>query len=139
MVTLIAVGRSRAFSNNLALFIQHHLSRHGNLAAVARTLEVEPSKLRRYASRKGSRRELRDIEFVYQLVVALNFDPITVFSAAQRAESLAMLLALAEGSLDHSLSPEFLGLTARRDDHPRLRPDTGHAATHLVDASSDVA
>ena len=139
MVAPIAVDRSRAFSNNLALFIQHHLSRHGALAEVARRLDVEPSKLRRYANRKGSRRELRDVEFVYQLVVALNFDPITVFSAAQRAESLAMLLALAEGSLEHRLSAEFQSLTARPDDSARPRPDAGRAAIHLIPASSDVA
>ena len=106
---------------------------------MARRLDVEPSKLRRYASRKGSRRELRDVEFVYQLVVALNFDPVTVFSAAQRAESLATLLALAEGSIEHRLSVEFQSLTARPDDSARPRPDAGRAAIHLIPASSDVA
>ena len=103
--------RSRVFTNNLALFVRHQLSRHGQLAAVARELNVEPSRLRRYASRKASSRELRDIEFVHQLLVAMGFEPIVVFSAAQRSESLAMLLALAEGTLSHALAPEFLRLT----------------------------
>ena len=138
-MALAAVDRSRLFANNLALFIRHHLSRHGALAAAARTLDVEPAKLRRYASRKGSTRDLRDVEFVYQLVVALNFDPITVFSAAQRAESLAMLLALAEGSIDHSLSPEFQGLTSAREDPPRRRTIEGHGVMHLRDVEADVA
>ncbi len=102
--------QSDVFAANLALFIQHHLSRHGQLATLARALDVEPSRLRRYASSRGSSRELRDIQFLYQLLVALGFDPITVFSAAQRAETLGMLLALAEGQVSHSLSPEFLRL-----------------------------
>jgi hypothetical protein len=131
------VDRSRVFANNLALFIQHHLSRHGALAAVARELDVEPAKLKRYASRRGSRRELRDIEFVYQLVGALKFDPITVFSAAQRSESLAMLLALAEGSIDHSLSAEFHGLTSGREDQRMRRAVGGPGPMHLHDV--DVA
>jgi hypothetical protein len=111
-VSLVAVDRSRVFANNLALFIEHHLSRHGALASVARTLNVEPAKLRRYARRRASDRELRDIEFVYQVIAALGFDPITVFSAAQRSESLATMLALAEGAIAHSLSVEFQGLTS---------------------------
>jgi hypothetical protein len=138
-VALSAVDRSRVFADNLALFIQHHLSRHGALAAVARTLDVEPAKLRRYASRRGSRRELRDIEFVYQLVGALDFDPITVFSAAQRSESLPMLLALAEGSIDHALSPEFHGLTSAREDPSRRREVGGLTAMHLRDVDADFA
>lgn len=117
--------RSRVFADNLALFVRHHLSRHGRLAAAARELEVEPSKLRRYASCKGSSRELRDIEFVHRLLTALGFEPITVFSAAQRAESLAMLLALAEGSLSHALSAEFLRLTVTPGDQHRLGPHRG--------------
>jgi len=133
------VESSRVFANNLALFIQHHLSRHGALAAVARDLDVEPAKLRRYASRRGSTRELRDIEFVYELLGALNFDPVTVFSAAQRAESLAMLLALAGGSIDHCLAPEFHGLTSAREDRERRRATGGLGPAHLRDADADVA
>ena len=120
--------RSRVFADNLALFIQHHLSRHGQLAAVARELEVEPSKLRRYGSRRATSRELRDIAFVHRLLRAIGFEPITVFSAAQRAESLATLLALAEGSVSHALSPAFLRLTVTPADqdwtgHQRSLPD----------------
>lgn len=130
--------RSRVFADNLALFVQHHLSRHGQLAAVARELEVEPSKLRRYASRRASSRELRDVEFVHRLLTALGFEPITVFSAAQRAESLSMLLALAEGSLSHALSAEFLRLTgAPGHDHHRPRPHLG--LIDRQDLESDVA
>ena len=138
-MALGAIDRSRMFANNLSLFIQHHLSRHGALAAVARELDVEPAKLKRYASRRGSTRQLRDIEFVYQLVGALNFDPITVFSAAQRSESLPMLLALAEGSIDHSLSAEFHGLTTAREDPARRRQAGGLAAGHLCEVDADVA
>jgi hypothetical protein len=124
-VALDESDRSRVFADNLARFIRHHLSRHGQLAAVARELDVEPSKLRRYAGRKGSSRELRDIEFIHQLLGALGFDPITVFSAAQRAESLAMLLALAEGSLAHNLSAEFLRLAPGLGGHPGVQAPRG--------------
>jgi len=105
---------------------------------VARELEVEPSKLRRYAGRRASTRELRDVEFVHRLLAALGFEPITVFSAAQRAESLAMLLALAEGSVSHALSPEFLRLTNAPGHEPhRARPHLG--LIDRQDLESDVA
>jgi len=139
VVASSAVDGSRVFANNLSLFIQHHLSRHGALAAVARELDVEPAKLRRYASRRGSTRELRDIEFVYQLLSALSFDPITVFSASQRSESLVMLLALAEGSIDHSLAPEFHSLTSAREDRERRRAGGGPGAMHLRDVDPELA
>ena len=130
--------RSRRFAGNLAIFIHHHLSRHGQLAAVARELEVEPSKLRRYAGRRTSSRELRDVEFVHRLLAALGFEPVTVFSAAQRAESLAMLLALAEGSVSHALSPEFLRLT-NAPSHEPLRARSHLGLIDRQDRESEVA
>jgi hypothetical protein len=138
-VSFVTVDQSRVFANNLALFIQHHLSRHGALASVARILDVEPAKLRRYARRRASDRELRDIEFVYQLVDALDFDPITVFSAAERSESLAMMLALAEGSIAHSLSVEFQGLTSAQVAPPRGHAIGERGSEHFRDVDADVA
>jgi len=138
-VAPVAFGRSRRFASNLALFIEHHLSRHGALAAVARSLDVEPGKLRRYASRRGSTRELRDIEFIYEVVEALEFDPVTVFSAAQRSESLAMMLALSEGSVDHRLSPEFQGLTSARDDRSPRRACGEQDVERFRDSDAEVA
>lgn len=132
-MTSIAAGRSRVFASNLALFIEHHLSRHGALAALARSLDVEPAKLRRYASRRGSTRELRDVEFIYELIEAVGFDPVTVFSAAQRSESLAMMLALSEGSVDHRLPAELQGFTSARHDRG------GRDGATFRDADAEVA
>jgi hypothetical protein len=104
---ICASEAANAFVDNLARFAHHHLSRHGALAAAARALQVDPAKLRRYASRRGSLRELRDVSFLFELFFVMGFDPATVFSAAQRSSSLITMLALAEGSLEHALSPEF--------------------------------
>jgi hypothetical protein len=131
---------SGAFIDNVAAFVRHQLSRHGALAAAARALQVDPAKLRRYASRRGSLRELRDIQFIYRVIEVMGFDPATVFSAAQRSSSLATLLALAEGSLEHRMSPEMQRLGAARDpDHGRHRSHLELASSNGHDFKSDVA
>jgi hypothetical protein len=119
---------SGAFIDNVAAFVRHQLSRHGALAAAARALQVDPAKLRRYASRRGSLRELRDIQFTYRVI------------EAQRSSSLATLLALAEGSLEHRMSPEMQRLGAARDpDHGRHRSHLELASSNGHDFKSDVA
>jgi hypothetical protein len=54
-----------------------------------------------------------------------------------------MLLALAGGSIDHSLAPEFHGLTSAREDRERRRATGGLGSAigpaPLRDADADVA
>ena len=79
-------------------------SRHGVTARLCGEVNLHRNTFARLC-RSQSRSQPRDIVTVYAILRALGYDPVTVFSAACRADDRTSLQILAKGGLMHHLAP----------------------------------